>query len=84
MPLTIFSYLVWIYGSGGDHWTLLILVIQLLALAQIGWLGGLLTLLGHISQGRALKRAGLAISIVSVALHGVFLGGVVAFGYGSS
>ena len=83
MPLTIFSYLVWIYGGGGDHWTLQMLVIQLLALAQIGWLGGLLALSGLISQWRTLKRAGSAISIASVALHGVFLGGVV-FGSDSS
>jgi hypothetical protein len=84
MPLTVFSYLVWIYESGGDLWTLPVFVIELLALAQIGWLGGLLALSGHISQRPTLNRAAVAISIVSIAGHGVFLGMLMAFGFGSS
>jgi len=84
MPLTFFSYLVWIYGSGGDHWTLPMLCIELLALAQIGWLGGLFALLGRLSRWEFLRKAGFVISIVSVAGHGVFLGGIMLLGYGSS
>lgn len=83
MPLTFFSYLVWIYGSGGDHWTLPMLCIELLALAQLGWLGGLCALLGQFSRLGGLKKAGLVISIISVAGHSIFLGGIMALGYGS-
>ncbi|MDF9755928.1 hypothetical protein ACVWY1_002229 [Pseudomonas sp. TE6288] len=84
LPLSVFSYLVWIQGSGGDHWTLPMLVIQLLALAQLGWLGGVCALLGRMGRWRALNRAGLVVSMVSVVGHGVFLGGILMFGYGSS
>jgi hypothetical protein len=84
MPLTVISYLFWIYESGGDLWSLPVFVIELLALAQIGWLGGLLALLGHIGRWRTLKRSGLAISIFSVAGNGFFLGLIMMFGFGSS
>ncbi|MDF9620230.1 hypothetical protein P5705_21490 [Pseudomonas entomophila] len=84
LPLTAFSYLVWIHGSGGDHWTLPMLFIQLLALAQLGWLGGLCDVVWRMGRWLAWKRAGLVVSMVSVVGHGVFLGGIMMFGYGSS
>jgi len=48
------------------------LCIELLALAQIGWLGCLFALLGHLSPWGLLRKAGFVISIVSVAGYGVF------------
>lgn len=84
VPLTIFCYVVWLYASGGDKWGPAMLLIEALALAQLGWLGGGLALVGVLIKADILKKAALWVSIGSVTCHGLFLASIYAFGYGSS
>lgn len=84
VPLTFFCYVVWLYASGGDKWSPTMLLIEALALAQLGWLGGGLALVGGLIKADVLKKAALWISIVSVTCHGLFLASIYIFGYGSS
>ncbi|ROM79082.1 hypothetical protein BK654_06825 [Pseudomonas brassicacearum] len=85
VPVTVFSYAAWIYASGGDKWSPTMLFIEIFLLAQLGWLGGGLAFLGMAikEKSNTLKRAGLWISIVSVAGHGLFIGMMLILGSGS-
>ncbi|WP_058546806.1 hypothetical protein [Pseudomonas fluorescens] len=84
VPPTIFCYIVWLYASGGYKWSPAMLLIEALALAQLGWLGGGLALVGGLIEADILKKVALWISIGSVICHGLFLASIYVFGYGSS
>ncbi|SEE77510.1 hypothetical protein [Pseudomonas kilonensis] len=73
IPLAFFCYVVWIYASGPESWNWVIFLFELLALSQIGWLGGALVLVGVLIKANALKKVGVWLSIGSVAFHGLFL-----------
>src|SRR3546814_13409980 len=63
IPLTFFCYVVWLYASGGDKWGPAMLLIEALALAQLGWLGGGLALIGALIKADILKKVALWVSI---------------------
>jgi len=73
MPFTVFCYFVWIYGRGGSHWHPILIVIDQIGFAQIGWLGGALALAGSLTRWACLGRVGLSVSGVAVVGHGLFL-----------
>lgn len=83
IPLSFYCFFYWIYGAGGDRWAPAILVIEALAFAQLGWLGGGLFLLGVMLRKNYLAMLGLWVSIGSIAAHGIFLGSVLFFWDGS-
>ncbi|MFL7961459.1 hypothetical protein ACEI36_04270 [Pseudomonas kielensis] len=83
VPLTFFCYFVWLYARGGDKWSPVMLLIEALAFAQLGWLGGGLALVGEGIKADILKKAALWLSIISVTCHGLFLALIYVFGYGS-
>lgn len=74
VPLTIVCFACWIYGTGGNRWTLGMLLIEILLLAQLGWLGGALAVASRLIKTRAaiLKKMALWTSVVSVTGHGLF------------
>jgi hypothetical protein len=49
------------------------LVIEALAFAQLGWLGGAIALLGALVKKELISKVGFWVSLVSVVLHGSFL-----------
>jgi len=73
MPFTIFCYFVWVYGRVGNHWAPIIIMLDQIAFAQIGWLGGVFALAGSITRWTCLVRVGLFVSVGAVAGHGLFL-----------
>lgn len=83
VPLSFYCFFYWIYATGGDRWTPVILVIDALAFAQLGWMGGVIFLLGVLLRKDYLEVLGLWVSIASIAAHGVFLGSIFFFWDGS-
>lgn len=82
VPLSAFCYLVWVHDVGGD-WNIVMFLVEVFAFSQAGWLGGVLALVGWLTNTNYLRKAGLWISMVSVVLHGLFLMQILAFGVGS-
>lgn len=72
-PVTLYCYIVYIYGGlrSWSHWS--VVAIDFLAFSQLGWLGAILMLFGYFANDSDLKKAGVCTSIVSVASHGFFL-----------
>ncbi|OAJ50919.1 hypothetical protein [Pseudomonas marginalis] len=83
VPLSFYCFFYWIYGAGGDMWAPVMLVIEALAFAQLGWLGGILFLLGVVLKKDYLKMCGLWVSISSIVAHGLFLGNIIFLWDGS-
>ncbi|MGX9568168.1 hypothetical protein [Pseudomonas viciae] len=83
LPLSLFCYVVWVYASGPEDWSWVNFLFDLLAFAQIGWLGGALALVGVLIKVNVLKKAGLWVSIGSVVFHGLFLSLMCISGAGS-
>jgi hypothetical protein len=76
VPLSFYCFFYWIYGAGGDRWAPAMLVIEALAFAQLGWLGGAIALLGALVKKELISKVGFWVSLVSVVLHGSFLGAI--------
>jgi len=73
MPFTVFCYFVWIHGRVDSLWRPIPIIIDQVGFAQIGWLGGVLTLAGSITRWACLGRVGLFVSVGAMAGHGLFL-----------
>ncbi|WP_058546805.1 hypothetical protein [Pseudomonas fluorescens] len=70
---TLYCYIVYIY-EGARSWNyLVVVIIDLLAFSQIGWLSFLLMLLSKMTSFMGLRAAGVWISIVSLVFHGLYL-----------
>ncbi|MCP1445047.1 hypothetical protein J3D54_004179 [Pseudomonas sp. GGS8] len=83
-PLTIYCCFVWAYGRWGREWlSPEIVVFELLAYSQIGWVGGACTLVGGRVKANVVRKIGLWISIGSVVSHGLFIMLMLILGSGS-
>ncbi|MCK3864747.1 hypothetical protein [Pseudomonas sp. B329] len=72
-PITVYCYIVYIFDGGRPwcHWV--VVAIDLLAFAQLGWVGALLMIVDYLRRADSLKKLAVWVSGISVVAHGFFL-----------
>lgn len=55
IPVSAFCYFIWVYMNGFDSWNLMVFLVEMLVFAQLGWLGGVVFLVGFLKGLRILK-----------------------------
>lgn len=73
MPTTIFIYLIWCYKCNLARLNLYELIVYGLALAQLGWVAGLLSITGATFNSKTLRLTAFAVSAASFGAHTLYI-----------